>query len=774
MPNQRRAKPLTSAQKRAKAKAEYEDAIDHSKKAMDSRIACATVSSRIAQDHPWDTDIIEELNIKYRNKINDSDDPRFCYTQRSIHSKVNHDIIAMCRSAYRRTGVVRTTVDLLANFVSKINIFHPNEKWQNFYRAWAARVELNDRVNTFVRDALCHGQVYIYRTMADISDSDRRSMRNAKGAEFENDENTFFIKEGSQIKALEPDFKSIGELGKTELDEEKIQENFIPWGYTSLNPLQMEPNGGEEKGESLWRFMLMRFDLDKFGFGGKNLSGYIDEGKTYSKLPKDVQKRIKPASNPLTSYDFEATIPEHRLYVIYDKKFDWERFAVPFIYPALKNIRLKDKLRGMEARAAESVMSSLMLIKLGHIDNDGNILLPPPDAIDSIGDMLKQPGESTHLIWGTPDIEAEYIQPKLGDIFGREKIEGVDADILADLGASEVVVNGRGGGNYSNSFLSVAAMLERLQNIREKFKAWIMHELRLIGKAVGDTKMPSITFEISSLRDERVQNDFMLKLAQMGRLSSESLWEYAQIDPAAERRKIKDEQEDIIKGNLPVMKGPFKDQVADAVTTEKMEEEEEGVLPSKEEQMEIEVEKTEKMAEIQQKFAPKEPGGAPSKKPASKPKGGERGRPSGTTDRPHTKKRDTKPKGMGQIDRKKYEKLLSESRSIATKVRQVLYRDALLKAEVTKRSDLSNRIVDSIEDAANRIHSIIIEGQTVDKELVHKLYTEGPAKLDRCVSRVTNEKVASYKKKNGKAPDAAAKKKIVSSAWAICRSSTGL
>jgi hypothetical protein len=83
-------------------------------------------------------------------------------------------------------------------------------------------------------------------------------------------------------------------------------------------------------------------------------------------------------------------------------------------------------------------------------------------------------------------------------------------------------------------------------------------------------------------------------------------------------------------------------------------------------------------------------------------------------------------------------------------------------------------MVTKIEGAANRIHSHLQPGEKVTRGRVNLLYTQGPAKLDSCVAGVTKEKVAAFKKKNGKAPDAAAKKKIVSSAWAICKASTGL
>ena len=759
MVQRKQKQPLTPEQRQNKAQADYEDAVNASYSALKK-----SVGSRVVSDSPWDSDLVDELNIKYRKRL-DSSDPNFKYSNRAIQSQVNHDIIDKCRSAYRQHGIVKTVIDLLSNFISRVNIFHPDPKWEQFYRAWAVRVELNERLNTFARDVFTHGQLFIYRTMADLSEVDRRNMRNAKGSRngaFYNDGDALIIQEDQDTQVVIPDTRGVDELG----DTKTIRSNWIPCAYTSLNPLQMVPFGSGSNDDAKWRFMLMYDDLDAFSFRGIKS---IDEGASY-RIPKDLRKKIRKATSPLTTYELEVSIETDRLRIIYDKKFDWEIWAVPMVYSALNHLKLKEKLRGMEARAADSVMTSMMLIKLGHIDNAGNVLLPPSDAVDNIGEMLREPGESTHLIWGTPDIEAEYIQPRLADIFNKEKIESIDADILSDLGASEVVVNGKGGGNYSNAFLSVAAMLERLDNIREKFRAWLMHDLRLIAKAVGDTKLPSVTFEISSLRDERIRNDFMLKLAQMGRLSSDTLWEYAGVDSKSEREKIKREQDEVVKGDMPPMKGPFKDQVADEVAKEQMQKDPEGALPSKDEEFDRQLKETEKMGEVQKKINPEKP--APMTKDTKKQ--GEPGRPPGTTNIPHSKKRDTKPKGMASIDKEKYASILPKAQKLSTDIRRVLYKEALRGAEVIKRSDLSDGLIQRVENEADIILSHADPDDKIDADYVKRFYTDGPAKLESCVKQVLEQKVKSYRKKNGKAPSAEQKKKMTSSAWAICRSQLGV
>jgi predicted metal-dependent hydrolase len=47
--------------------------------------------------------------------------------------------------------------------------------------------------------------------------------------------------------------------------------------------------------------------------------------------------------------------------------------------------------------------------------------------------------------------------------------------------------------------------------------------------------------------------------------------------------------------------------------------------------------------------------------------------------------------------------------------------------------------------------------------------TEAPAKLDKCVEKVTKQLVDKFKDKNNKSPSKTQLKKLKSSAWAICQ-----
>jgi hypothetical protein len=742
--------------------------------------------ARVSRTPFLEIDTYENAFVTRRKSVRkDLDDKDlFKFHRRSLIARVNHDIIAACRIAYRNYGMVRTVIDLMSNFISKLHIAHPDPQWRRFYRSWAAKVQLNERLSTFTRDILVGGQVFIFRSMATITQEQKRLMRRAVARGSEEKEpshtvigNELLIDYGDITDVVNPQIQELAQGESFTGEPRKVKKGLIPWSYPSLNPLQIEPTGSVIKGKQEFKFLIRSDDLDKIGNLGKDINGdrgrggstnyrgYIDEGETRENMPEEFSKRIKNAKSPFGDYDKEVQIPTDRLYVIYDKKFDWEQWAVPMVYPALKNLKIKELLRAMEARAAESFIASLLLVKLGYIDSStGEIIGPPPEVVDDVADLIAAAAESSHLIWATPDIDMKYVQPDLSQIFNKDKTAGVDADILADLGASEVVVNGRGGGNYSNAFLSVASMLERLETIREHLKRWVMHELMMLSRAVGDNRIPSIRFEVTSLRDPRVQNDFMIKLTQMNVISRRTLLEYANLDPDVEMSEINTEQELMKKGEIPPLKGPFKDELDNKVREEKMREDEDGVLPSSEEQVERDAKKIEKLGEVQKKIQPK----------GENPQGpGQRGRPPGT-EKPQSVKRDTKPRGMSrkvQINKAKYLKYRSEGKRLVNKIMGCLLRRALVAADTDCVADLRPEVRRQIWRMTERILGNTKFGAKITRSYIESFFTQAPAKLDRCVQDVFKQKVASYKKKAGKAPTGKKRKELLSSSWAICRSS---
>ena len=89
-----------------------------------------------------------------------------------INPKTQDDyrkIMVACKSAYERVGVVRSVVDMMSEFGAEgVEIVHPDEGPNNFYKAWMKRVKLEDRTERFLSWFYKAGNVAVRRKFGQL------------------------------------------------------------------------------------------------------------------------------------------------------------------------------------------------------------------------------------------------------------------------------------------------------------------------------------------------------------------------------------------------------------------------------------------------------------------------------------------------------------------------------------------------------------------------------------------------------------------------------
>ncbi len=504
----------------------------------------------------------------------------FTYLRRfSSNAAFNHNLISQCMMAYLGYGVVRNIIDLYADFATEgIDIEHPDASVRNFYRTWAKKVNLRNRIHSMFLNLFVSGNVFVHRRWAVLSAQEKRAMKSALASETINDklvirgtskdrtiegvENGFidwFLSQKGEINLKDYD----NSPKKTKADappspsEENIPENKekrIPWGYTFLNPLQMEVRGRKLRGDSYWIMAIDKQDtLDVARGLGMTSKFNQDLGTTEINLPKEFASRIKSYNGPGAGYVAEVKLSNDELCVVQAPgKWDWFDWAVPFCFPALRALTFKDCLRNMEIKACQSVINSIFLFKLGNIKEG----LPAEDEhFERLADMLQMPGQALNILWNEA-IEAEVIQADVKGIFDTGKHESADRDILTALGVPEVLVGGKGG-NFSNSYIAVATVLEKLESYRDQVHDWLMSEMKIIADAMGFQKLPTICFGRTSLQDEKAYQTFLTSLYDRGILSADKILQEADTSAELEAAKMKDEKESLREKDIFEPKGPF-------------------------------------------------------------------------------------------------------------------------------------------------------------------------------------------------------------------------
>jgi hypothetical protein len=682
----------------------------------------------------------------------------FTYLRRfSSNSAFNHQLIASCMMAYLGYGVVRNIIDLYSDFATEgIEIDHPDESVRNFYKSWATKVDLRDRVHSMFLNLFVSGNVHVHRRWAELTNQEKRAMKSAKATEKIND--MLVVRGNSKDTTIEGREAGFIDwfLSKSEIhlsddtknnkstaapkspQDEQMPENpskKIPWGYTFLNPLQMELRGRKLRGDSYWIMAIDKRDTLDIARGMGLYSSYNQElGTTEMNLPKEFLGRIKKYSGPGAGYSAEVKLTTEELSVIQAPgKWDWFDWAVPFCYPALRALSFKDCLRNMEMKACQSVINSIFLFKLGNIEKG----MPAEDEhFERLADMLQQPGQTLNILWNEA-IETEVVQADVANIFNTDKHDSADKDILTALGIPEVLVGGKGG-NFSNSYIAVATVLERLESYRNKVHTWLMNELKIIADAMGFKKLPTVRFGRTSLKDEKAQQTFLMGMYDRGILSADTLLEEGGTTAEIEASKMKEEKTKYKEKDIFEPKGPF---VKDP------------------------------------KPAPGAAGPPGAKKPAAKkPAGGPGGRPVNTGTGPTGKQDNARgPKGQGLADLLAMQEVLQRRGRAMLDHLESFISDKVLSSKAKENPNLKH--VKNLRAAERErlewlIYNVFSHMPPPEKEedvrdefIIHMLRSDACESVKADVFGSYTDKVAEYSTTYGKAPTREMRRQFMVSAW---------
>jgi hypothetical protein len=449
-------------------------------------------------------------NITLRSGFNKAD----YYAERPqdlIPSKFK-DVVATCRQSYIKVGIVRNVIDLMTDFAAEdLQIVHPDKKVETFFKIWMNKIKLKDAVDEFIRHFLVDGNVVVKRVTAQLTKPVQKTWL----------ENESFA---------EPDIK----LYKS--DEIAFDKNEIPWKYIFLNILALEWKGGEEAQMKGGKQLVFRPSKNLLSNIQKSKSLFQNLGNTTMMLPGK-----------------EVPLDMSKMYVAHSKKDSWEDWSPPFLYTVLSDLLFKGKLRQAEIAAMDGWINVIRLWKLG--DHTQKIF-PTEAAVEKLIGILENNtgGGSVDIVWDSM-IEMQEFYPPLEKILGPEKYTQVNRDILIGLGVPEVLIGGQGS-NFSNSFIQLKTLVERLKSIRSAVIAWLNNEVILMCKSLEISSLPIVRFKHINLEDENVTRKLVIGLIDRGIVSVETVLDVYGEDFLIEEERMKREKKLGIKVKSPLDKPP--------------------------------------------------------------------------------------------------------------------------------------------------------------------------------------------------------------------------
>jgi hypothetical protein len=422
-------------------------------------------------------------------------------------------IIKMCMDAYDKVGIIRNIIDLMGDFGSQgIEIIHQNKSVERFYQQWFRNVNGKERSERFLNNLYKTGNVITYRSYAKVTPQLEKYM-----------------------KSLAADIK---------VEVPNISQKEIPWRYNFFNPLNVNHKDGQLSiflGSPSYTINLGTF-FDRFTDGDV-------PNDVLNTLPDNIKQALKSGQK-------QVQLDTDRLNVFYYKKDDWQIWANPMLYAILDDIIMLEKMRLADMSALDGAISNIRLWTLGSLEHK---ILPNKAAINKLRDILASNvgGGTMELVWG-PELTFKESSSEVYKFLGSEKYTAVLNSIYAGLGVPPTLTGmATNGGGFTNNFISLKTLVERLQYGRDLLVKFWEKEIEIVRKAMGFRHKAHIKFDQMSLSDEASEKNLLIQLADRDIISQETLLQRFKEIPQIEHIRLQREVEDRNDDKNPKKAGPY-------------------------------------------------------------------------------------------------------------------------------------------------------------------------------------------------------------------------
>lgn len=540
--------------------------------------------------------------------------------------KDDKGMMELSEKAYKKVGVVRSVIDMMGDFTTHgIRIVHPNKQIENFCKNWWKKVRgqhTTERIaNTVYRLGNCPVKIRYAKVPAFVEQDWRKNY----ASDVNDRDDDIIIKRNRQDKRR------------------------IPFGYNILNPLTLEVIGGE-----LSSFVGKPVYALKIGYKFRTMIKRMERMSLKNKHINDMLQVIPDSFKQAVEGGLSVVpLDQDKIRMLHYKKDDWKEWATPFLGAIMDNLVMLEKMHLADHSALDGAIANVRLWTLGSLDTTPP-LLPLPGSINKLRNILAQVGNGNlDIVWG-PDLTFKESESNVHNYLKPEKYQQVMSEIFAGLGVPPSLTGGsRGSNGFTNNVISMKTLIERLEYGRGIIVEFWEEQLKILQQAMGWRFPPKIVFDYKVLSDEAAEKAILIDLWDRDIIGTETILELCRRDPELEVLRVNREIRKIDSGSMPPKAGPYhiaeKEHELKKIILQRG-----GVAPSEvglelEERKEGEKSPNEQMEETQLKVEEKRGQMRPAQT-ITKPKspGGD-GRPKNTPDKTQRKKRQDKPKSLGNF-----------------------------------------------------------------------------------------------------------------------------
>jgi hypothetical protein len=466
---------------------------------------------RAAAVHPFDN---VQPNLSVRDEFSRSDYNQFRPGERG-------GVLEELRRAYLDVPVIHNTVNLMSDFtIQGMDLVHPNPEVEKFYKEWWKKVRGKERSERIVNTALRMGTAIVVREKAKLKRKQERDLKRGLAAP----------QAPVEVTARE-----------------------IPWRYTVLSPLSVEPVAPE---------------LDTFLNGSPGLYAVrmpeevaniikkprnAAEAELVKNLPEEVVKAARTGGNKAKS----VPIPRDKVSVVHFKKDDGEPWGTSILFPIRGAAALYRKAVLADMSALDGAVSQIRLWKVGDLEHQ---VFHTPADVARLQELLASntAGGVMDLIW-RPDIELVETKNEGWRFLTSDKYKQVMADIYAGLGVPPTLTGTGEGGGTTNNLVSIKTVVERLEYARMLLEEFWREELRQVQAAMGFRFAATLVYDRMALSDEAAELALLIQLADRDILSVEYIQERFGAIPEIEQVRLRRETRMRKRKLVPPKAGPWHD-----------------------------------------------------------------------------------------------------------------------------------------------------------------------------------------------------------------------
>lgn len=439
----------------------------------------------------------------------------------------DRSIFLASNNAYYTVGIVRNMVDLMADFCVKgIDWTHPNRNIQAFMRQWFREVNGYDVSERFCNYLARIGNNCIFTNYMKIPDIVAGEWRKTKGEEFQN------IVSSSR----------------------KIPSKYIFVDITALSELYPEVGKFTTKRTFVLSFANGLVNSMNYGPGNRKY-GQFDIANVIKYIPDELRKKI-------TENNGNMVFNSDELKLYHYKKDDWDSWAKPLIYSILEPLTLLKKMHLADMSALDGAISNIRLWKVGYIDpvNPLNSVIPTKAQLAKVREVVLNniTAGTLDVFWG-PDLDFKESTTEVHKFLGPEKYQHVMAMIYDGMGIPPSLAGGGGGGDsgFTNNFISMKVLIEKLNYLRNKLTEFWTKEAKQVQKAMGFSSPAQLVFDDAILSDEAQYKKLLLDLYDRDIISLEGVREEFNLIDPVESSRIMREYKRRNKGRIPEKSSPY-------------------------------------------------------------------------------------------------------------------------------------------------------------------------------------------------------------------------